>query len=118
VADVRATGVRVRLESAEHAATVSVAAREPGLAADPAVAQQLSVVVEAANLSGVRAFWQRVLDYTPGGGGGLTDPLRRDPAMRIRQSAESRPLRNRVHLDVVRPAAAVEQASPGEASGP
>jgi hypothetical protein len=37
VADVRATGVRVRLESAEHAATVSVAAREPGLAADPAV---------------------------------------------------------------------------------
>ena len=27
-------------------------------------------------------------------------------------------MRNRVHLDVVRPAASVEQASPGEASGP
>jgi hypothetical protein len=27
-------------------------------------------------------------------------------------------LRNRIHLDVVRPAAVVEQASPGEASGP
>ena len=46
------------------------------------------------------------------------DPLRRDPAIRIRQSTESRPLRNRIHLDVVRPAAAVEQASLGEASGP
>src|SRR5262249_60062284 len=42
----------------------------------------------------------------------------RDPAIRIRQSTEPRPLRNRIHLDVVRPAAAVEQASLGEASGP
>ncbi len=33
-------------------------------------------------------------------------------------STEPRPLRNRIHLDVVRPAAAVEQASPGEPSGP
>ena len=40
------------------------------------------------------------------------------PAIRIRQSTEPRPLRNRIHLDVVRPAAAVEQASLGEASGP
>jgi hypothetical protein len=38
--------------------------------------------------------------------------------MRIRRSTEPRPLRNRIHLDVVRPAAAVEEASPGEASGP
>ena len=48
----------------------------------------------------------------------MADPLRRDPAIRIRQSTEPRPLRNRIHLDVVRPAAAVEQASLGEASGP
>jgi len=66
----------------------------------------------------VRRFWQRVLDYAPGEDGGLADPLRRDPAIRIRQSTEPRPLRNRIHLDVVRPAAAVEQASLGEASGP
>lgn len=31
---------------------------------------------------------------------------------------EARPLRNRIHLDVVRPAAAVAQASPGQGSGP
>ncbi len=59
-----------------------------------------------------------MLDYAAGEDGGVADALRRDPAIRIRQSTELRPLRNRVHLDVVRPAAAVEQASPGEASGP
>jgi hypothetical protein len=116
--DLRATGVRVRLDSDEHAEAVSAAARDLGLAANPAVLQQLSVVFESANPSAVRQFWQRVLDYTPGDNGGLADPLRRDPAVRIRQSAEPRPLRNRVHLDVVRPAAAVEKASLGEASGP
>ena len=44
--------------------------------------------------------------------------MRRDPALRIRPSAEPRPLRNRIHLDVVRPAAAVEQAGLGAALGP
>src|SRR5580765_6676243 len=118
VVDLRATGMRVRLDSDEHAESVSAAARDLGLAANPAVLQHLSVVFESANPSGVRRFWQRVLDYAPGVDGGLVDPLRRDPAIRIRQSTERRPLRNRVHLDVVRPVAAVEQTSPGQASGP
>ncbi len=94
------------------------AARDLGLAANPAVLQHLSVVFESANPTVVRRFWRRVLDYAPGEDGGLADPLRRDPAIRIRQSTEPRPLRNRIHLDLVRPAAAVEQASLGEASGP
>jgi hypothetical protein len=118
VVDLRATGVRVRLESDEHAAAVSAAARDCGLAANRAVVQQLGVVFESANRIGVRGFWQRVLDYAPGADGGLVDPSRRDPAIRIRDSSEPRPLRNRIHLDVVRPAAAVEQAGLGEASGP
>ena len=71
-----------------------------------------------ADVRAVRRFWQRVLDYAPAADGGLADPLRRDPAVRIRQSTEPRPLRNRIHLDVVRPAAAVEQAVLGEGSGP
>ena len=75
-------------------------------------------MLESANPAGVRQFWQRALDYAPGDDGGLVDPLRRDPAMRIRPSSESRPLRNRIHLDVVRPAAAVEQAGLGEPFGP
>ena len=116
VVDLRATGVRVRLDSDEHAEAVSAAARDLGLAANPAVLQLLSVVLESANPSAVGRFWQRVLDYAPGEGG-LADPLRRDPPIRIRQS-EPRRLRNRIHLDVVRPAAAVEQLSLGEGSGP
>ncbi len=118
VVDLRATGVRVRLDSDEHAEAVSAAARDLGLAANAAALQQLSVVFESANPPGIRQFWQRVLDYVPGDDGGLTDPLRRDPAIRIRQSSEATPLRNRIHLDVVRPAAAVDQVSLGEASGP
>ncbi len=118
VVDLRATGVRVRVDSGGQHEAVSAAARDLGLAANPAVLQHLSVVLESANPPEVRRFWRRVLDYTLDEDGGLADPLRRDPAIRIRQSTEPRPLRNRIHLDVVRPAAAVEQARPGEASGP
>jgi hypothetical protein len=118
VVDLRVTGLRVRLDSDEHAEVVSAAARDLGLAPKPAVLQHLSVVFESANPPGVQRFWQRVLDYAPGEDGGLADPLRRDPAIRIRQSTEPRPFRNRIHLDVVRPAAAVAKANLGEASGP
>src|SRR5258705_7303854 len=79
VVDLRATGMRVRLDSDEHAEAVSAAARDLGLAANPAVLQHLSVVFESANPSAVRRFWRRVLDYAPGGGGGPAGPLRRDP---------------------------------------
>jgi hypothetical protein len=118
VVDLRTTGLRVRLDSGEHAEAVSAAARDLGLAANADVPQHLSVVFDSANPSAVRQFWQSVLDYAPGPDGGLADPLRRDPAIRIRPSAEPRPWRSRIHLDVVRPAAAVARASAGEASGP
>ncbi len=120
--DVRATGVRVRLDADEHAddhaARVSAAARDLGLTGDPTALQHLGVVLESADPSAVTPFWQGALDYTPVPGVGLVDPLRRDPTIRIRRSMEPRPLRHRVHLDVVRPAAAVEQAGLGEATGP
>ena len=118
VVDLRTTGLRVRLDSERHAEVVSEAARELGLVANPAVLQNLGVVFESGNPPAVRHFWQRVLDYAPAGDGDLKDPLGRDPAIRIRQSSEPRPLRNRIHLDVVRPAPAVERATLGEASGP
>ena len=118
IVDLRATGIRVRLDSNAHAGAVSAAARDLGLAPNPAVLQQLSVVIESADPSGLGSFWRRALDYTPGVDGALADPLRRDPEIRIRRSAEPRPLRNRIHLDVVRPATAVEQADLGEARGP
>jgi len=116
--DVRATGLRVRLDSDEHAEAVSAVARDLGLSADPAALQHLSVVLESTDPSAVTPFWQTALDYAPSeDGGGLVDPLRRDPAFRVRPSNEARPLRNRIHVDVVRPGAAVEQAGLGEATG-
>lgn len=115
--DLRATGVRVRLDSDEHAEAVSTAARDLGLPANPAALQHLSVVLESVDTSAVTPFWQRALDFAPGQDGGLWDPLRRDPALRIRHTPEPRPLRNRIHLDVVRPSAAVEQAGLGEPFG-
>jgi hypothetical protein len=116
--DLRANGVRVRLDSAGQAEAVSMAARDLALPANPAALQQLSVVFESANADAVQPFWQRALGYAVAEDGGLADPLRRDPAIRIRPSTDPRPLRNRIHLDVVRPAAAVERADLGEASGP
>src|SRR4029453_5004801 len=74
--DLRATGMRVRRDSDEHAEAVSAAARDLGLAANPAAPQPLTVVFEPANPSVVRRFWQRGLDYAPGEDGDLADPLR------------------------------------------
>jgi hypothetical protein len=116
--DVRPTGVRVRLDSDEHAALLSAAARRLGLTPDPAVLQQLRVVIESSEPTGVRQFWQRILAYEPGPDGRLTDPQRRDPPLRISESTESRPLRNRIHLDIVRPATSVAQVGLGDGSGP
>jgi hypothetical protein len=115
--DLRPSGVRVRLDSDGHADAASAVARDLGLTANPAVLQHLTVVFEAGSPHAVRQFWQGVLDYVPGEDGGLADPLHRDPALRIQPSTEARPLRNRIHLDVVRPAAMVEQLGLGEGSG-
>ena len=120
--DLRATGLRVRLDPDDQpqarAEAVSDAARGLGLAADPDVLQQVDVVLESPDPERARSFWQGVLDHEPTADGGLVDPLRRDPGLRFRGSDEPRPLRNRLHLDVVRPAAVVARVSPGEASGP
>ncbi len=116
--DLRPTGVRVRLDAAEHADAVSAAARELGLIANPAVLQQLSLVFDSTNPTEVSQFWQPVLGHAPEEGGVMVDPVRRAPSVRIRQTSELRPLRNRIHLDVVRPAAAVEQLGRGNGSGP
>lgn len=116
--DVRATGVRVRLGSDEHAPTVSAAARELALTPDPRALQHVSVGIDSPDPGAVTPFWLRALDYVAAGDGSLADPLGRDPELRVRASADPRPLRNRLHLDVVRPAGAVEHAGLGDAYGP
>src|SRR5258705_3538607 len=68
VVDLRARGMRVRLGSDEHAEAVSAAARDLGLARNPAVLQHLSVVFESANPSVVRRVLPRLVRHPPLGG--------------------------------------------------
>lgn len=99
--ELRADGLRV-----QPVEGTAEAAHELGLVPNPAGLQTLDVVIEAADPAAVQPFWQTVLGYPAG----LEDPLRRDPSFAVRRLNEPRPLRNRIHVDVVRQADAVDRA--------
>lgn len=116
--DLRAGGLRVRIGAASDAdvvlaRAVSTAARELGLAADPGGLQLMRLAIDAADTLSVKAFWQTVLAYEPIGADSLGDPLRRDPAISFRRRDDPRPLRNRIHVDVVRGPEAVDAVKTG-----
>src|SRR5256885_16418984 len=69
VVDLRATGMRVRLDSDQHAEAVSTAARDLRLAANPAVLQHLSVVFESAKPSVGRRVLEGGVGHAARGGG-------------------------------------------------
>ncbi len=112
-ADLRRQGLRISIgtpgaagptgDDLALARAVSAAAAGLGLAADPGVLQVARLTIEAAGRPAVSAFWQTALSYRPADGGVLRDPLRRDPSLRIHPQAEARLLRNRMHVDAVRP---------------
>ncbi|MFI5697427.1 VOC family protein [Kribbella sp. NPDC051586] len=106
-ADLRANGLRLRTGNEESAREISAAARDLGLTADPSVLQQVHLAFESSDPAPVASFWRAALGYE-NAPNGLRDPLRRDPAVSVRQLADSRPLRNRIHVDVVRPSDAVD----------
>ena len=85
VVDLRATGMRVRLDSDEHAEAVSAAARDLGLAANPAVLQPVSVVFESAHPRGEAVLAARARLRAWGGrrfGGSVAArPCDTDPAV-------------------------------------
>jgi hypothetical protein len=126
--DLRQGGVRVRISPAgdltpagvELARSISAAAGELGLTADPAVLQSIQLVIDTVDRSSVVSFWQTVLGYEPVGAQRLVDPSRRQPGLSFHDSPP-RPLPDRIHVDVVRPADAVEAARAAvgqEPSGP
>ncbi|HET6742485.1 MAG TPA: VOC family protein [Kribbella sp.] len=109
--DIRSTGVRVL---ADDLTEVSARARELGLTENPEGLQTLDVEFQAADPAAVGTFWDIAL-------GGLENPLRRGPAFAVRKLEDHRPLRNRIHVDVVRPEDAVlraRQAIGQEPTGP
>ena len=115
--DLRPGGVRVRIGPAgdltradvELARSISAAAQDLGLAADPAVLQAVQLVIDTADRPSLVSFWQTVLGYETVGAHGLGDPSRRGPGLSFHRS-RPRPLRDRIHVDVVRPPDAVEAA--------
>ncbi|MFI7066294.1 VOC family protein [Kribbella sp. NPDC050124] len=103
--NLRDRGVQVRFRGPVDAVTtqaVSTAALDLDLLPDPAALQALQVRIDAVDES-VVPFWRAVLGYEARDAGGLADPLRRDPGFTFGRLDEERPLRNRVHVDVVRP---------------
>jgi predicted enzyme related to lactoylglutathione lyase len=122
--DLRPGGVRVRVgreggltrAGTELARSISTAAGDLGLTADPAALQEVALVIDTADQPTSMTFWRAVLGYEPVGAHGLGDPSRRSPAVTFHRSA-LRPLRDRIHVDVVRPPDAVEavRAAVGQA---
>jgi hypothetical protein len=106
---IRADGVRVGVGAAERAGdagragalrqAISDAARTLGLAADPNVLQEMRVQIDSAAPASVKSFWRTALGYGDVDAETLADPLRRCPVVRFEQSDQTRPLRNRIHLD-------------------
>lgn len=117
-ADLRSVGVLLSLDPADTAAAkrISVVASSLGLTCDPSVPSRLSVVVEAQDTGAVRDFWRTVTAYLPHEDS-LRDPLRRNPALRLVETDERRPLRNRLHLDVSRPHELAHEAIAAVAPG-
>ncbi|TDE92549.1 hypothetical protein EXU48_13455 [Occultella glacieicola] len=122
--DLRAGGVRVRLgaqggaitgEDLEVVRAVSAAARDLALVADPAALQVVRLVIDASDRTAVLPFWRSVLGYGADCGDTLIDRLGRWPAVSFVPQDPPRPLRNRMHVDVVRVAESVTAAR--EATG-
>jgi hypothetical protein len=118
--DLRAGGVRARIGApgsadltrvdVDLARAISAAAQDLGLAADPAALQTVQLAIDVSDRPSVMSFWRTALAYEPAGDDGLQDPFRRDPAILFHRQDQPRPLRNRIHVDVVRAPDAVETA--------
>lgn len=112
--DVRSGGVRARIPvtpedggftpgQLELAAVVSRTAAELGLPADPGVLQDVQLTFDVLDQTAVSAFWEVTLGYEQVGDEDLLDPTRRHPPIWFQGMDAPRPLRNRLHLDVVTP---------------
>lgn len=111
--DIRAKGVRARIvrpgsrftsDEVETARAVSAAAADLGLTADPSGLQLVQIGIDTQDTASLMRFWEEVLGHERRGDVVLRDPHRRLPSLWFQELDEPRPLRNRLHLDVVTPA--------------
>jgi 4a-hydroxytetrahydrobiopterin dehydratase len=82
---------------------ISAAARDLGIASDPAAVQVVDVTIDALVTAEVLPFWRAVLAYNQMGDEGLADGRGAGPAVWFQAMDAPRPQRNRLHLDVTVP---------------
>jgi 4a-hydroxytetrahydrobiopterin dehydratase len=111
--DLRYRGVTVRLMTHDVqglserdlslAREISAAARELGVAADPAAVRDVDLTIDALVGADVLPFWRAVLGYRQVGDEDLLDPHGRWPSIWFQPMDAPRPQRNRIHVDVWAP---------------
>jgi 4a-hydroxytetrahydrobiopterin dehydratase len=93
-----AAGNRVTARDTALAARTSALAAELGLRAQPALAREVEVGVDAADHEPLVGTWAAALGYVVGpGGDDVVDPFRRGPAVWFQRTAT--PAASRLHLD-------------------
>lgn len=112
--DVRPEGVVVKVPyrdsegipaaAAKFAATVSAAAAELNLTADPARAQSVGIYVAQHSQADVRPFFLAALGYEPLGDTDAADPLRCGPQLAFNPITGDNASRGRTHFDIFVPA--------------
>lgn len=112
--DVRPEAIAVRIPhggeegvpagAPEFAATVSRAASELNLRADPSRAQSMSIYVAQHSETDARPFFIAALGYDAMWDSDAVDPLRRGPSLAFNPIAGDVPSRGRTHLDIYVPA--------------
>lgn len=112
--DVRPEGVVVRIPdrdwdgipaaATDLAASVSQAAAELGLTADPARAQSVGIYIAQHSEADTRPFFMAALGYEGFGETDAVDPLRCGPHLAFNPIAGDKPGRGRSHLDIFVPA--------------
>lgn len=119
--DLRDCGIRVRLPAtqlaATHAAQITAAALDRGLAPDPSGATRLTFQVRTAQPEAIATFWTVALGYRHQDGR-LVDPLHRWPDVEIQPVEKVGARRQRVHVDASHPRSLPAAADPlGPAGG-
>jgi 4a-hydroxytetrahydrobiopterin dehydratase len=87
----------------ELARSISSAAREMSVTADPTAVQEINVTVDALVIPDVLPFWRAVLAYREQGPEDVVDPQGHGPSFWFQQMDAPRPQRNRIHVDVAVP---------------
>ena len=96
-------------QDASLARTISDIAAQHGIIARPFDVQRLEVAIDAMDFDAVMPFWRAVMAYVdePADPGeivdALIDPLGIGEPLWFQQMDESRPQRNRIHLDLLVP---------------